>query len=81
MIGMSFADALFGILALWLLFLAILWLRELNRIRNFEWHLSNSRLFHCDQCHHSFIIKEPLNLCRCPRCNAICISRNRRNLE
>ena len=81
MIGMSFADALFVYFLLWLIFLAILWWRELSRVKSYEWHLSNSRLFHCDSCHHSFIIKEAVNLTRCPRCNAICICRNRRALE
>ncbi len=81
MIGMSFADALFVYFLLWLIFVGILWWRELSRVKSYEWHLSNSRLFHCDNCHHSFIIKEAVNLTRCPRCNSICICRNRRDLE
>ena len=79
--GMSFAGALFVYFVLWLIFLAILWARELVRVRNNSWHLSNSRLFHCDNCHHSFLSKEPVNLTRCPRCNSICICRRRRDLE
>ncbi len=81
MIPMTFADALFGFLLLWLIYLGILWYREMNRVKSHEWHLSNSRLFHCDNCHHSFIIKEPVSLSRCPRCNSVCICRKRRNLE
>ena len=81
MIGMTLAGALFGYLALWILFIAILWCRELMRVKNHDWNLSNSRLFHCDSCHHSFIIKEPVSLTRCPRCNSICICRKRQDLE
>ena len=81
MIGMSFEGALFVYLLLWCLFVAVLWCRELSRIRRFDWKLSNSRLFHCDNCHHSFIVKEAVNLCRCPKCNSICIFRKQRNLE
>ena len=60
MIGMSFADALFVYFLLWLIFLAILWWRELSRVKSYEWHLSNSRLFHCDSCpssHLSFYLQ------------------------
>ena len=78
MIGMSFADALFAFLALWLIYLAVLWLRELNRVNRSAWRLSNSRLFHCDNCHHSFVLKKMVNLTRCPRCNAICIAKRNR---
>ena len=81
MIEMSFADALFTYLLLWILFIGILWCRELARVKNFDWKVSNSRLFHCDSCHHSFIIKEPVSLTRCPRCNSICICRKRQDLE
>ncbi len=81
MIEVSFDTALFIYLVLWLVMLATLWRREIVRLRRNEWQLSNSRLFHCDQCHHSFIIGEPVNLTRCPRCNAVCTRRRRRDLE
>ena len=79
MIGMTYSEALFGVLVLWLVFILVLWLRELQRIKRHEWHLSNGRLFHCDICHHSFISKEQVSLTRCPRCNSICIRRKRRS--
>ncbi len=81
MIEMTFTDALFLYLLLWIIFIAVLWCRELARVREFDWKLSNSRLFHCDRCHHSFIVKDAVNLTRCPRCNAISIFRKQRNLE
>ena len=81
MIELSFADAFFTYLLLWILFIGILWCRELARVKNFDWKVSNSRLFHCDNCHHSFIVKDSVNLTRCPRCNSICIFRKQRNLE
>ena len=81
MIGMSYADALFAFFVLWLIFIGILWWREPYRAKRFSWKLSNSTLFHCDSRHHSFIIKESVNLTRCPRCNSICICRKRRDLE
>jgi hypothetical protein len=37
--------------------------------------LSNRKLFHCNTCHLSFIPKHPVSLCRCPRCNTVCIPR------
>ena len=52
MIGMTLAGALFGYLALWILFIAILWCRELMRVKNHAWNLSNSTLFHCDDSRH-----------------------------
>ena len=45
--GMSYADALLLYFLLWIVLIAILWWRELSRVKSFEWHLSNSRLFHC----------------------------------
>ncbi len=79
--GMGYVDGLLVYFFGWLILIAVLWVRELLRVRSFEWHLSKSRLFHCDHCHHSFIIKEAVNLTRCPRCNSISICRERRNLE
>lgn len=78
MIGMSFADALFAFLLLWLIYLLVLWIRELNRVNRSAWSLSNGRLFHCDKCHHSFVLKKNENLTRCPRCNATCIAKRNR---
>lgn len=80
MIGINYAGAIFLYLLLWLLALAWLWRRENLRIKRNEWHVTNSHLFHCKQCHHLFVPKEPVNICRCPRCNTVCI-RKRSDLE
>ncbi len=81
MIEASFDNALLIYLVLWLVLLAVLWRREESRLKRNEWQRSNNRLFHCDSCHHSFIASEPVSLTRCPRCNAVCTRRRRRDLE
>ncbi|MBQ9788063.1 MAG: hypothetical protein IJW31_00485 [Lentisphaeria bacterium] len=63
---------------LWIAVIVVLWIRELLRIKKHSWSLSNGRLFHCDNCHHSFLVKDGTNLTRCPECNAICINKTRR---
>ena len=77
---MGFADFFFILLSLSLLYIAWLWLRELGRVKNNSWQLSRSQLFHCNNCHWAFVPKEPVSLCRCPRCNTVCI-RRRNNLS
>jgi len=81
MIELSYDEALFVVLLGWLLLLTILWRREVAREKRNEWQVYNSRLFHCDRCHHSFLTGDPVNLTRCPRCNAVCIRRRRRDSE
>jgi len=75
MIRLFYADAFFIFFLLWTVFIAVLWRREQRRIRRNEWRLINRQLFHCDKCHHSFVSQEPVSLCRCPNCNAMCIRR------
>ena len=77
MIQLGFYDLFFLFFLLWIVWLGILAWRMNNRARKNEWHVSNSHLFHCDKCHWSFVPKESVNWCRCPRCNAICIRRRR----
>ena len=79
MIQLDYTEAIFAYLLLWIIAIALLWWRELGRVKRHDWELSNSRLFHCDHCHHSFIIKEPLNVIRCPKCNGMCFRRDRRS--
>ena len=81
MIEITYADGFFIFLLAWLVLLAVLAWREQLRCKRHKWQLINSNLFHCDNCHHSFIPDEELNLCRCPRCNAVCIRRRRRDSE
>lgn len=75
MIGIGFAEFFSLVLIILLIYVAWLWLRENNRVRRNEWRLSNRSLFHCNTCHLSFVPKDPVSLCRCPRCNTVCIRR------
>ncbi|MBE6376070.1 MAG: hypothetical protein IKD23_07245 [Lentisphaeria bacterium] len=75
MIGIGFAEFFSFLLMLTMLYIALLWFRENRRQRKNEWQLSNRKLFHCNTCHLSFIPKHPVSLCRCPRCNTVCIPR------
>ena len=77
MIPLTYADLFFLYLLVFLLFIAILWNRERLRLKRNEWKSDNTRVFHCDTCHHTFISQEKVNLCRCPKCNAICIRRKK----
>ena len=73
--GISFSEFFFILLAASLLYVAWLWLRELRRVKRNSWQLSRRQLFHCNNCHLAFVPKEPVSLCRCPRCNTVCIRR------
>ena len=64
----------------WLLIILFLWVREVIRTKRNSWSLSSGRLFHCDNCHHFFLVKDGTNLTRCPECNAICINKKRKSL-
>ncbi|MBR1967455.1 MAG: hypothetical protein IKA22_12690 [Lentisphaeria bacterium] len=64
-------------MTVWLAIIVILWVREILRVRKFNWELSNSKLFHCTNCHHTFLTKDGANLTRCPDCNSICIAKRR----
>ncbi len=82
MISVTYSEALFLYFLFWLLFIMILWRREEVRLSRNEWRLTRSQLFHCDNCHHSFVNRDRgASLCRCPRCNAMCIRHRRRDLE
>jgi len=74
-IGISFAEFFTMLLIIFLIYIAWLWQREIRRQKRNEWQLSNRQLFHCNTCHLSFIPKHPASLCRCPRCNTVCIRR------
>lgn len=75
MIGIGFAEFFSMTLIILLVYIGWLWYRENRRIRRNEWQLSNRRLFHCNTCHLSFVPKQAVSLCRCPRCNTVCIQR------
>jgi len=75
MITTGFAEFFNAVLIILIIYIAWLWLREHNRQRRNEWQLSNRQLFHCNTCHLSFVPKQMVSLCRCPRCNTVCIRR------
>jgi len=81
MISLAYHEAFFYYFLLWCVLVAVLWLREERRMNRNRWRLTTRQLFHCDKCHHTFVPKETVSLCRCPRCNAICIRRRSRDLE
>ncbi len=76
MIRMNYSQGLLLYLLVWLVVLVFLWGREFLRLRHRDWKLSKKKLFHCRQCHFSFLNRQDDgNMTRCPRCNAVCLSR------
>jgi len=78
---MNYADGMFFYFLCWLILLVVLWLREVRRERRNSWELTNSKLFHCDHCHLSYIINDEGSWSRCPRCNSVVICRKKNKLE
>ena len=72
---MNFSEFFFILLTVLIAYIAWLWIREIRRVNHNSWQLSRRQLFHCNNCHWSFVPKEPVSLCRCPRCNTVCIRR------
>ena len=81
MIALSYAEVFFLYLLIWLLFLGFLAWRENLRNNRHHRQIFKSNVFHCNECHHTFVPDEQVNLHRCPRCNAVCIRRRRRGGE
>ena len=75
MISISYSGFFLLLLLTVMIYIAWLWWRESSRQRRNAWEVSNSRLFHCNNCHHHFVPRTPVSLCRCPRCNTVCIRR------
>ena len=81
MISATFSEVFFMYFLILLALVLILWRREEVRVRRNEWRISSSQLFHCDNCHHSFVNRDRrASICRCPRCNAICVRRRARDI-
>ena len=81
MISVTYSDIFFVYFLLWLLLILLLWRREEARVRRNEWRLNRGQLFHCDNCHQSFINRaREASICRCPRCNAMCIRRREHDI-
>jgi uncharacterized paraquat-inducible protein A len=79
MIGIDYGNGFIIYLLLWLVTIAILWIRELLRTKSYNWDLTKSKLFHCDHCHYAFT-SHGSNVTRCPRCNNMCIVRKKRRM-
>lgn len=77
MIELDQRSAILLYMTVWLTVIVILWIREMFRINKFNWELSNTKLFHCRNCHHTFLTKDGANLTRCPNCNSICIAKRK----
>lgn len=75
MIKVNFSEFFLLFICTVILYISWLWLREIFRQKRNEWQLSNHSLFHCNNCHHHFVPRTPVSLCRCPRCNTVCIRR------
>jgi uncharacterized paraquat-inducible protein A len=78
MIGIDLSDGFIIYLLAWLFTLAFLWVRELWRLKSYDWSVTQGQLFTCDNCHYAFLTKSRNNVSRCPRCNAMCIIRKKR---
>ena len=62
-------------IGIWFLFLAVLWAREIWRVKSYDWDLSKDRISVCDKCHYTFFLKDQENITRCPKCNEVCFSK------
>ena len=81
MIYATYSETFFFYFLLWQLLILFLWRREESRVRRNEWRISRNQLFHCDNCHHSFVNRDRgASICRCPRYNAMCIRRRRHDI-
>jgi uncharacterized paraquat-inducible protein A len=78
MISLSIENSFIVYLFVWLITIAILWIREIWRNYAYDWSLSKDQLLSCKRCHYSFLSKHGENVSRCPRCNEICIKRKPR---
>jgi hypothetical protein len=76
MIEQSYSEVFFSYFIFLSLVILLLCLREERRKERNKWRLTTRHLFHCDKCHYTFVPKESLSICRCPRCNELCIKRN-----
>ena len=72
MIPTDYASAFMVYLTAWLIFLAIMWARELWRTNINAWSLSEGRLCICEDCHYAFLLKPRESAARCPRCHELC---------
>jgi hypothetical protein len=55
------------------LIIFILWIRELLRVKTYEWALSEGSVCLCDKCRFAFLVKPGESLSNCPRCDELCV--------
>ena len=77
MIPITYEYAFSLYVAVWFVLLIILWTRELWRKKIYDWALSEGRLCVCDDCHFAFLVKPGITVSRCPKCEEMCIIRNK----
>ena len=81
MIECTYSEVFFLYFLFWLLLILFLWRREETRVRRNEWRVSRNQLFYCETCKRSFVNRgRAISICRCPRCNRVCIRRRERDL-
>lgn len=79
MIAINYASGFTVYLCAWMLFLAILWTRELWRRNVYDWSVSEGSLCICEHCRYAFLVKSGETFSRCPKCNGMCRVRRKRN--
>jgi len=77
MIPLDYEQAFVLYVAVWLFFLLILWGREIWRAKVYDWALSEGRLCICEDCHFAFLVKPGVSVSRCPRCDEVCLVRQK----
>lgn len=79
MIPVSLGDIFNIYICLWLIVLAIMWIREELRVWRSEWSVVKERLYICNKCRYTFLAKDDReHITRCPSCNAICFIRKKK---
>ena len=78
MFEINVPNLFFLYLMTWMLFLVVLWARELWRLKAYSWALSEGSLCICEKCHYAFMVKPGENVARCGRCNEICVIRKKK---
>jgi len=74
MIPIPYAHIFSVYLCIWIVILAVLWIRhEIRQYASRDWTGVKNRLYLCRNCHLSFMAPHRSgNIIRCPRCNEMC---------
>lgn len=73
MIRITVQDFFIIYLSVFFVVIFILWIRELARVKAYEWNISEPSLCFCGKCHYGFLVKAGEKLAYCPRCNDLCV--------